>query len=776
MDYLRKKNMINYERDRKIKEIAKEELNQKCIDCNYGKPEYISINNAVFICKNCYKKYHEKFQINISRTVNNNLKALSLKELDYLYLGGNKKMLEYMKYEYPKLIKINSFLVYKTIALEYYRKWLTYLVEGGNKPIKPDIEIAYNSIEDKKYNNNNIISNHNSDVITIDFFNDCYNYNDKYNNSITNFIKKKPESNRGSFSNNNNTNNNRNDDKLKDQDEKAIYQKLSSSNNIKDFLNYYKTVNKYNYNYGKYMKTSHSNLNEIFSKTHSNFINLKNKANQNDDNDYIKSRSNRMSQKNIIKDINKNFDLNNENNEKNKFNYNNNKILKAFKTNNRIYMKPKHNFIKSFDRDPSIDEHKKKEEIIVNEFLNNSNEKEIRRNIRVKRDLLNHQNNFEENKKENINENNNKENKENKGRNIDKKIDSYFTNENKNESNYSISYNYQNKIKVGGARSKYAKKKIYNNFSVLNKTNDEKDKNKAQEKEKEKEKNDIAQNNENELTKPNINDNNYNLSNIVFKKKNLRNNFYLNDKKLNKNSSTVDKSNADISKNGIETKNWVDTTRDEGKSYEESYDDTQNTVQSFSLNKSMRQFYSRYPRRMKRAKTNRRKLNEEKKKEKREKSKIIKLKKEKSEILKSLKLLLKKKEEIKIDKENKNEENNNADEDNKNDNKDLLNKYKSIDNDNRKKIFVNKIKNEELNKIMIDDMRKNRKESLKMNNNNNINNKNYNTINVCGIEDDKKNNDNSSRKKIYVKQNEELIQKADKNSIRSKYKNRRYKI
>ena len=77
---------------------------------------------------------------------------------------------------------------------------------------------------------------------------------------------------------------------------------------------------------------------------------------------------------------------------------------------------------------------------------------------------------------------------------------------------------------------------------------------------------------------------------------------------------------------------------------------------------------------------------------------------------------------------------------------------------------------------MIDDMRKNRKESLKMNNNNNISNKNYNTINTCGIEDDKKNNDNSSRKKIYVKQNEELIQKADKNSIRSKYKNRRYKI
>ena len=28
------------------------------------------------------------------------------------------------------------------------------------------------------------------DVITIDFYKDCYNYNDKNNNSITNFINK----------------------------------------------------------------------------------------------------------------------------------------------------------------------------------------------------------------------------------------------------------------------------------------------------------------------------------------------------------------------------------------------------------------------------------------------------------------------------------------------------------------------------------------------------------------------------------------------------------
>ena len=71
----------------------------------------------------------------------------------------------------------------------------------------------------------------------------------------------------------------------------------------------------------------------------------------------------------------------------------------------------------------------------------------------------------------------------------------------------------------------------------------------------------------------------------------------------------MEPSNLDISNNGIEVKNCFDKTRDDGKSYEESYDDTQNTVQSLPLNKSMRQFHSRYPRKMKRSKINRRKKN-----------------------------------------------------------------------------------------------------------------------------------------------------------------------
>ena len=467
-----------------------------------------------------------------------------------------------------------------------------------------------------------------------------------------------------------------------------------------------------------------------------------------------------MSQENLMQDIDNNFDVLNNNKSQCNFNINfntNNKILRAFKTNNKIYIKPKHNFIKSFEREPSLDDKQKKDE--NNDKQNINDNKENVKSIRVKRDTTNMKINLDDN---NI--------KDNKGINNDKIINSYRSNDNANENNSLI--NNQNRIKVCGLKSKYAKKKINNTFSILNKTNDETDKEKIidKEKDKDKDKNDITQDNEDETTKSNINDNNISLNNLVFKKKNFRNNFYSNlDKKHNKNSSTVEKYNFDLSKNGLDIKNGVDTTRDDGKSYEESYDDTQNTVKSLPVNRSMRQFHSRYPRKMKRSKTNRRKINDERKKGKKEKNKYIRLKKEKSEILQSLKILLKKKEEIK-NNEDKEEEESTEKKDNKNENdknEDLLYDYKCIDNNSRKKIFVNKIRNEELNKIMIDETKKNRKGSLKTNNNNFSNSPYIN-------EDDKKNDDDElNKRKICVRQNEELLQKGEKYSVRNKYKHKK---
>ena len=155
----------NAEKRRKIKEIKNDELNKQCFDCGSCYPEYISINNGVFICKDCLN-IHNKFPKQISTTLKNNLSSLNSKELQFMYLGGNQKLLEFINYEYPQLHKFKLNILYQTKAMQYYRNNLYYLVNGGPKPIKPNEKInAYEIvspdelvIKNEKINNNNKIT------------------------------------------------------------------------------------------------------------------------------------------------------------------------------------------------------------------------------------------------------------------------------------------------------------------------------------------------------------------------------------------------------------------------------------------------------------------------------------------------------------------------------------------------------------------------------------------------------------------------------------------
>ena len=160
MSYNDKKNLAyNTEKRRKIKEIKSNELNKECFDCGSCYPEYISINNGIFICKDCLK-IHNNFPKHISNTLKNNLSSLNSKELEYMYIGGNQKLLEFINYEYPQLQRYKISILYQTKAMQYYRNNLYYLINGGIKPIKPSEKInAYelvnmNEVESKKENIN----------------------------------------------------------------------------------------------------------------------------------------------------------------------------------------------------------------------------------------------------------------------------------------------------------------------------------------------------------------------------------------------------------------------------------------------------------------------------------------------------------------------------------------------------------------------------------------------------------------------------------------------
>ena len=133
----------------KIKQSFKDESNDYCVECGDSNPNYISINNSVFLCKECILN-HLQLSQEASTIIRNDIKILTLNEIHYIYNGGNKKLLDFINNEFPKLKEFPPQILYNTKAMDYYRKNLKYLTEGGIAPIKPSLKEAYTLIEKKQ--------------------------------------------------------------------------------------------------------------------------------------------------------------------------------------------------------------------------------------------------------------------------------------------------------------------------------------------------------------------------------------------------------------------------------------------------------------------------------------------------------------------------------------------------------------------------------------------------------------------------------------------------
>lgn len=138
-------NEKNNEYIKLIKETLKDESNDNCVECGANSPQYISINNSIFLCKDCILN-HLQLPQEASTIIKNDLKILNLDEIQYIYNGGNRKLLDFINNEFPNLKEFPPQKLYITKAMDYYRKNLKYLTEGGSKPIKPGIKEAYELI------------------------------------------------------------------------------------------------------------------------------------------------------------------------------------------------------------------------------------------------------------------------------------------------------------------------------------------------------------------------------------------------------------------------------------------------------------------------------------------------------------------------------------------------------------------------------------------------------------------------------------------------------
>ena len=141
--------------DSLISRIKEDKMNSICFDCGAEHPVFASINNGIFLCDQC-ATVHMSFPQGISIIENNDLYDLPESSLKYLAYGGNTRLNDFILDEYPKLENYSQKLLYKTRAMDYYRKRLNYLVNGGPEPRRPSQAVACQLIPEN-YNQHNYI-------------------------------------------------------------------------------------------------------------------------------------------------------------------------------------------------------------------------------------------------------------------------------------------------------------------------------------------------------------------------------------------------------------------------------------------------------------------------------------------------------------------------------------------------------------------------------------------------------------------------------------------
>ena len=243
----------------KIEEKIKDELNNYCVECGEENPEYISVNNGIFICKDCAQN-HLKLPKNISEIKKNNIKSLTLNEIQYLLCGGNRSLLYFICNEYPKLAELPSNILYRTQAMVYYRQYLQFLINGCIPPIKPNIKTAYTIPYIFENNKNKICKN----------FDEISNKNEVYTNTENGNV----------YNNNNNLNFNKagyifkqKEKKINVNDNPNLYDNYEKSNFYVD-----NTIGNKYYNYDNYFinrprQVNFQNNNNIIIGSKMEFIN-----------------------------------------------------------------------------------------------------------------------------------------------------------------------------------------------------------------------------------------------------------------------------------------------------------------------------------------------------------------------------------------------------------------------------------------------------------------------------------------------------------------------
>jgi len=128
-----------------IENIISSNMNSNCFDCYTQNPNFVSLNNGVFLCENCSKIHKEKFSIEISQIVPLS-EITTQRQILFLKKGGNENYKNIMNQYHVITIKDLN-LKYRSKFAYYYRKHLENIV---NLELNPNYKIEFNPEPDMK--------------------------------------------------------------------------------------------------------------------------------------------------------------------------------------------------------------------------------------------------------------------------------------------------------------------------------------------------------------------------------------------------------------------------------------------------------------------------------------------------------------------------------------------------------------------------------------------------------------------------------------------------
>ena len=131
--------------------LKDENIDNYCFDCGRKNPEFISINNGIFICKKCAME-HMLLPGGTSILIKNDIKLLAENEILFLEFGGNKKLYEFILNKCPSLINLPRKYLYYSPFISYYQNQLQQLVNEKNKKTKSKKELFQNKLYNLQIN------------------------------------------------------------------------------------------------------------------------------------------------------------------------------------------------------------------------------------------------------------------------------------------------------------------------------------------------------------------------------------------------------------------------------------------------------------------------------------------------------------------------------------------------------------------------------------------------------------------------------------------------